>query len=347
MLASLQEKLTRLEQILDTTTEGWWELNLETDVTYCSPGWFRMMGLEAETNGAFDRQWWNSRLHPDDRDRVIANQKLFIQHDEPWGQEFRMLHSNGDYVWIQSRGKVLQRTNDGRALLVGGLHINITPQKQLHRLNEDLKTQEQLVQGILKVSLSSVTMIDFMARRMSFTSGQIMKTLGYHEIEFAQLSRNFYEQVIHPHDQPKLQDHITKLIQSKPGQALECIIRFRNKEGNYHTIMLRDSVFMRDDQGYPQEVICSAIDITQYLHLKSKMDENMKFIEEMSFKNSHEVRAPIATILGLVKLMKYELHSPGSVMEMIMYMENTVIKMDEVITDLTNTLNEKMKKGFS
>lgn len=231
MLASLQEKLTRLEQILDTTTEGWWELNLETDVTYCSPGWFRMMGLEAETNGTFDRQWWNSRLHPDDRDRVIANQKLFIQHDEPWGQEFRMLHSNGDYVWIQSRGKVLQRTNDGRALLIGGLHINITPQKQLHRLNEDLKTQEQLVQGILKVSLSSVTMIDFMARRMSFTSGQIMKTLGYHEIEFAQLSRNFYEQVIHPHDQPKLQDHITKLIQSKPGQALECIIRFAIKKG--------------------------------------------------------------------------------------------------------------------
>jgi hypothetical protein len=113
----------------------------------------------------------------------------------------------------------LKRTEEGRALLVGGLHINITPQKQLHRLNEDLKTQEHLIQGILKVSLSSVTMIDFMARRMSFTSGKIMKKLGYQEIEFAQLSHNFYEQVIHPEDQPKLQNHITKLIQSKPGQV--------------------------------------------------------------------------------------------------------------------------------
>jgi PAS domain S-box-containing protein len=342
---SLQEKLTRLERILDATTEGLWELNLETDLTYCSPGWFRMMGLEAETEGTFNKQWWNSRLHPDDKDRVIANQKLFIQRDEPWEQEFRMLHIKGDYVWILSRGKVLQRTSEGSALLVGGLHINITPQKQLHRLHEDLKTQEQLVQGILKVSLSSVTMIDFIARRMSFTSGQIMKKLGYQEIEFAQLSHNFYEQVIHPEDQPKLQSHITKLIKSKPGQALECIMRFRSKEGNYHTLMLRDSVFMRDDQGYPQEVICSAIDITQYLNLKSKMDENMKFIEELSFKNSHEVRAPVATLLGLVGLMKYELHSPGSVMEMITYLENTVRKMDKVIMDLTDTLNEKMIKG--
>jgi len=341
---SLQSKLTRLERILDATTEGWWELNLETDLTYCSPGWFRMMGLEVDTSENFNKHWWNSRLHPDDKDRVITNQKLYIQQDEPWEQEFRILHKNGDYVWILSRGKVLQRSVDGRALLVGGLHINITPQKQLHRLNDDLKTQEQLVQGILKVSLSSVTMIDFIARRMTFTSGQIMKKLGYREDEFGQLSTNFYKNIIHKEDQPRLKNHIEKLIQSPPGQILECLLRFRGKEGNYHTLMLRDSVFARDDQGYPQEVICSAIDLTKYLLLKARMEENVKFIKELSFKNSHEVRAPVATILGLVELMKHELHSPTSVLELITYMEQTVIKMDEVIRDLTETLNEKLRK---
>jgi PAS domain S-box-containing protein len=341
---SLQNNLTRLERILDATTEGLWELNLETGLTYCSPGWFRMMGLDVDNSGTFDRQWWNSRLHPNDKDRVIANQNLFIQQDEPWEQEFRMLHINGDYVWILSRGKVLQRSSDGKALLVGGLHINITPQKQLYELHEDLKTKEKLVQGILKVSLSSLTMIDFIARRMSFTSGQIMRTLGYQEDEFGQLSNNFYEQAIHQEDQPRLKDHINKLINSKPGQALECLLRFRNKEGKYHTLMLRDSVFTRDGEGYPQEVICSAIDITHYLYLKTKMDENMKFIEEMSFKNSHEMRAPVATILGLVRLMKYELHSPAAVMELVTYLENTVKRMDEVISDLTETLDEKLKR---
>lgn len=342
MLDYLQTKLTRLERILDATTEGWWELNLETDLTYCSPGWFRMMGLEAETSGTFDTQWWNSRLHPDDKARVIANQKLFIQQDEPWQQEFRILHINGDYGWIQSRGKVLQRSADGRALLVGGLHINITAQKQLDQLNESLKTQERLVQGILKVSLSFVTMIDFIAKRMSFTSGKIMKNLGYLEDEFAELSQNFYKSAIHQDDLPTLENHISNLIKSNPGQIFECLLRFRRKEGSYNTLMLRDSVFARDHQGYPQEVICSAIDITQYLHLKARMEENMKFIKEMSFKNSHEMRAPVATLLGLAQLMKLELHSPSSVSEMIDYLEQTVKKMDEVIRDLTDTLNEKM-----
>ncbi|MEQ1584854.1 MAG: PAS domain-containing protein [Cyclobacteriaceae bacterium] len=342
---SLQNNLTRLERILDATTEGWWELNLDTDLTYCSPGWFRMMGLEADTSGTFDKQWWNSRLHPDDKDRVIANQKLFIQQDEPWEQEFRMLHIDGDYVWILSRGKVLQRSPDGRALLVGGLHINITPQKQLGQLNESLKMQERLVQGILKVSLSSVTMIDFIAKRMSFTSGKIMKNLGYREDEFAELSQNFYKSVIHIDDLPALENHISNLIQSNPGQVFECLLRFCRKEGGYNTLKLRDSVFARDHQGYPQEVICSAIDITQYLNLKAKMDDNMKFIKEMSFKNSHEMRAPVATLLGLAQLMKLELYSPDSVSQMIDYLEQTVKKMDEVIRDLTDTLNEKMNRN--
>jgi len=341
---SLQNNLSRLERILDATTEGWWELNLQTDLTYCSPGWFRMMGLKAESSGTFDRQSWNSRLHSEDKDRVIANQKLFSQQDEPWEQEFRMLHTNGDYVWIQSRGKVLQRAANGSALLIGGLHINITPQKQLHQLNEDLKMQEELVQGILKVSLSSVTMIDFIAKRMTFTSGQIMKKLGYREDEFGQLSTNFYESIINEEDKLKLKNHIEKLVESQPGQVFECLLRFRNKEGNYHTLMLRDSVFARDAQGYPQEVICSAIDITQYLLIKARMDENIKFIKELSFKNSHEMRAPVATILGLVQLMKHELHSPGLVLELISYLEQTVIKMDTVIRDLTKTLNEKLRK---
>jgi PAS domain S-box-containing protein len=341
---SLQNSLSRLERILDATTEGWWELNLETDLTYCSPGWFRMMGLIADSSGIIDRQSWNSRLHPDDKDRVIANQKVFSQQDEPWEQDFRMLHTNGDYVWIQSRGKVLQRATTGSALLIGGLHINITPQKQLQQLTEDLKAQEELVQGILKVSLSSVTMIDFIARRMTFSSGQIMKKLGYQEEELVQLSTNFYEHIINQEDKPKLKSHLDKLIESQPGKVLECLLRFRNKNGIYHTIMLRDSVFARDAQGYPQEVICSAIDITQYLHMKARMDENIKFIKELSFKNSHEMRAPVATILGLVQLMKHELHSQGLVLELISYLEQTVIKMDTVIRDLTKTLNEKLRK---
>jgi PAS domain S-box-containing protein len=339
---SIENKLKRLERILDATTEGWWEWNTETDQTLHGPGWFKMLGLEP-IEGEVSNSLWKERIHPDDRVRAVENQQLLLKSDDPWEQEFRMLHQDGRYLWILSRGKVLYRSADGEALQVGGLNINITAQKKIQKLNADLADKENLVQGILKVSLSGITMYDFMARRMSFATGNIMRDMGYAEEELMSISQNFYHKVLHPEDQPKMQDHTAKLIQSKPGQLLECSLRFKSKQDNYHTIMLRDSVYSRDNQGYPQEVLCSAVDITNYLNLKAKMDENMKFIHEMSFKNSHEMRAPVATMLGLLRLIKFELHSPAAVEELINYLDQTVTKMDEVIRELTNTLERKMK----
>lgn len=345
MLESVQNKLLRLERIFDATTEGWWEWNIETDDAYYSHAWYNLLGIEKEANRETSKKLlWESLIHPEDRARVVKNHQIFIQTDEPWHQEFRMLHSDGEYIWILSRGKVMHRSPDGRALLAGGLHINISVEKELQRVSEDLKNQEALIHGILKVSLSSITMIDFIAKRMSFTSGKIMQKLGYLMDEFSELSNNFFSEIIHPDDKPKLQAHVEKLAQSNVGEVLECQVRMQAKTGSFCTILFRDSVFARNGDGEPQEVICSAIDMTHYLYLKSKVQENVRFLEEMSFMSSHDIRGPVATILGLTHLIKKELNTPDSVTEMIGYLEQTVRKMDAVIGDLTITLNKKLNE---
>lgn len=343
MSSPAEQHLARLERIFDATTEGFWEWNIETDLTYYSPAWYQMLGLAVGDSKA-SADLWRNLIHSDDRGRVLAFQQRGILKDEPWEQEYRMQHTSGEYLWILSRGRVLYRSADGKPLLAGGLHINITPQKQLHRLIEDLKIQEQLVQGILKISLSSVTLYDFLARRMSFTSGHIMKALGYDENEFAAVSENFYRDVTHPEDQELVARHISKLVESKPGQVLECRVRLRSKAGNVHQLLLRDSVFSRDLDGQPQEVLCSAIDITRYSVLKDRLDQTLKFLRELSFRNSHEMRAPVATILGLVKIMEHEVHSPASMHELIAYLKETITKMDVVIRELTHVLNDKINR---
>ncbi|MBK7649856.1 MAG: PAS domain-containing protein [Flammeovirgaceae bacterium] len=130
---SIENKLKRLERILDATTEGWWEWNTETDQTLHGPGWFKMLGLEP-IEGEVSNSLWKERIHPDDRVRAVENQQLFLKSDDPWEQEFRMLHQDGRYLWILSRGKVLYRSTDGEALQVGGLNINITAQKRYRNL---------------------------------------------------------------------------------------------------------------------------------------------------------------------------------------------------------------------
>jgi PAS domain S-box-containing protein len=343
MNESNEAKLARLERILESTTEGWWEWDVETNATFHSPGWYKMLGL-APDESASTYKLWLELVHPDDRARVNYDQNEFIKRQIPWEQEFRMRHAKGHYVWILSRGCILTFDADNKPKLAGGVHINITAQRRQAQLREELKFKEDLIEGILNVSQSSITMMDFVAKRMSFTNGHIAKKLGYKIEEIKELSENFYESVIHPEDKTKLQQHLNKLIKSTDGQTFECVLRFRGKDGNYHSISLRDSVFERDERGYPREVIFSAIDVTRYVRLKSQLIENVKLIEEMSFKNSHEMRGPVATMLGLVNLIKIEMPTQATALELVNYLEKTVLKMDEVIHELTDFLNDRLSR---
>ncbi|MDZ7647829.1 MAG: PAS domain-containing protein [Cytophagales bacterium] len=107
--------------------------NTETDQTLHGAGWFKMLGLEPR-EGVVSNSLWKERIHPDDRVRAIENQQRLLKSDDPWEQEFRMLHQDGRYIWILSRGKVLYRSADGEALQVGGLNINIQPKKKCNGL---------------------------------------------------------------------------------------------------------------------------------------------------------------------------------------------------------------------
>jgi PAS domain S-box-containing protein len=344
MSVSNETKLARLERILESTSEGWWEWDVETNATFHSPGWYKMLGLMPD-DSASTYKLWLELVHPDDRARVNEDQRIFINRQKPWEQEFRMRHAKGYYIWILSRGCILTFGADNRPKLAGGVHINITDQRRQTQLREELKFKEDLIEGIMKVSQSSITMMDFIAKRMSFTNGHIAKKMGYNVEEIAELSENFYESVIHPEDKPKLQQHLNKLIESTDGQTFECMLRFRAKDGTYNSISLRDSVFERDENGYPREVIFSAIDVTRYVKLKSQLIENVKLIEEMSFKNSHEMRGPVATMLGLVNLIKIEMPTQATAMDLVNYLEKTVLKMDEVIRELTDFLNDRLNKN--
>lgn len=337
------EKLERLERILELTHEGWWEWDVEKNTTFHSPGWFKMLGLEPLQESSY--KFWLEHVHPDDRAHTHQQQQTLIRQDKPWEIEFRMKHAQGHYIWILSRAHVLEKTNEGKPKLVGGVHIDITHQKRIARLNEELKFREELIQGIMNVSHSSITMVDLMTRRMSFTNGILARKMGYRDEEIQALSENYYESVIHPDDKGKLQNHLNKLMESKQGQMLECTLRFRAKDENYYSVLLRDSVFTRDDNGRPQEIIFSAIDVTRYLKLKNQLEENIKFIKEISFKNSHEMRAPVATLLGLVSLIKIEMPTQATALELVDFLEKTVLKMDDVIRELTNYLNDRLTKN--
>lgn len=127
--AALRESQERYALAAAGTNEGLWDWDLKTQELYFSPRWKSMLGY-GETDLANVPSTWFSRIHPEDRDRVQAELAAHLEgRDHPFESEHRVLHADGSYRWMLSRG-VAVRDPDGRAYRMAGSQADITSRKQ-------------------------------------------------------------------------------------------------------------------------------------------------------------------------------------------------------------------------
>jgi two-component system, sensor histidine kinase len=114
-----------LRLIAQSTNDGIWDWDLETNEVYYSPRWLELIGyLPGELRGHIDT--FVERLHPDDRASVeqsIAEYRSGARFE--YRVEFRLRHKNGSWRSILTRGIVL-RDAGGRAVRFAGTHTDIT-----------------------------------------------------------------------------------------------------------------------------------------------------------------------------------------------------------------------------
>ncbi|WP_137888380.1 ATP-binding protein [Pseudomonas sp. 2FE] len=123
-----------LELVLESTTESLWEVEAESSMIKISGRAVKRFGLSGESLTFSE---FNQRVHPDDLDRVRRLRKFFaVSGGEHFDAEYRFADAQGQYAWLLSRGKVLERDAHGLALRVAGTHVDITG---LKLVQEDLR----------------------------------------------------------------------------------------------------------------------------------------------------------------------------------------------------------------
>jgi PAS domain S-box-containing protein len=108
------------------------------DVTYVSGQIRALLGAEPEA-WTTDRDWV-ARVHPDDRERVVAD---IASPDGPWSREYRMLHADGHAVWVRDTGRVLEHDGVGRARVLQGLVVDITGERSAARERESRSARDR------------------------------------------------------------------------------------------------------------------------------------------------------------------------------------------------------------
>ena len=127
--AALLENEERLKLAFAGAQEGVWDWNLETGAVVYSTRWKEMLGY-ADDEIEPHVSAWERLLHPDDMERANQVHDSVTRGAATYEGEFRLLHKDGHYVHVLSRGYPVRREPGGPVVRIVGTHFDLTERKR-------------------------------------------------------------------------------------------------------------------------------------------------------------------------------------------------------------------------
>ena len=123
----IQDEHRRLESIIESTSIGTWEWNVQTGDLVVNNHWAAMLGFTLTELTPLSTLTWRRLIHPDDEAYAIALlEKHVLGQLSIFVHEYRLRHKDGHWVWVYSSGRIIRQLSDGNPLIMYGVHIDIT-----------------------------------------------------------------------------------------------------------------------------------------------------------------------------------------------------------------------------
>lgn len=167
----------RLEMALEATGAAVWDADLVAGTCWWSDTFPRMLGFRSRP--AMPPDFWERRLHPEDRDRVLAHIASHLAGEtSAYAYSYRLRHEAGGWVWIAAKGRAF-RDEAGRAVRYAGIMTDIT---EARRQEERLRASEE---RLLKIMEAAPIAVNVTTRdgRWLFCNAQSVRLMGRNRAE--------------------------------------------------------------------------------------------------------------------------------------------------------------------
>lgn len=127
----LLERDAHVRFALNEASDGLWDWQVENGDVFFSPQLKRMLGYGPhELTPTLES--WADNVHEEDKTRVfmVLDQHLQGLRDR-YEAQYRLKNRNGHYLWVNDRGRVCERNEQGKPTRVVGMVQNVTDQKTL------------------------------------------------------------------------------------------------------------------------------------------------------------------------------------------------------------------------
>jgi PAS domain S-box-containing protein len=319
-LAKLEESNSRLKAASEIANLGYWSRDLSTQHVEWSEelyNIFEVAGNYPLTDGNISKLY-----HTENKPEFDLNVEQFFRNGILKEFEHRVITGKGKEKWILERLQLIL-DDQGTPTHLAGIVLDINDRKLAA---EAIALSNERFEMVMEASLEAIVDWDI-ANDVVLWGNGLKKQFGY---ELIQRDAGFWASLIHPDDRDRVVNGIRESIRDKANTLYYSEYRFIKKDGTYAFIQHR-SIFVRDNNGRAIRAVGALIDVTESMERIRSIERQNEALREIAWIQSHVVRAPLATLMGLTHLLKIREEMGLDEKELI---DNILLysdKLDEVI----------------
>ncbi|MBL3655230.1 PAS domain-containing protein [Fulvivirga sediminis] len=314
-LRQANEKIKKAQEIAQL---GYWSKKLDENFAEWSRETYKIYGFPP---GEFVPTLENVTkiFHPNDR------HLLEIKTDADYDFQNRIITGDNKIKWVHQH-ITIKKDKNGKPYLVEGTVQDITKQKEYE---EELRLSKERFELAMQATNEIIWDWDHKADIIQ-RSPIYQKVLGYKLEESMQSIDNSWHSIIHREDKDTVWSSIAQVMEDKSQTYWQKEYRVLNLK-NEITYIVDRGFIIRDEQGKPIRSVGAILDVTDSRKYLAEIKKQNNALKSIAWIQSHRTRAPLARIMGLVKLIQMEKNNPENLSELLDHMIKSAHDMDDVI----------------
>ena len=342
----IKESNEKYDIVAKATSDTIWDWKIQDDNFSWNKGIENVFGYKPGEVGN-NSTWWFNKIHPEDSIKMSIKLYSFIeQKTEKWQDQYRFKCSDNSYKYVLDRGFLLKDEN-GKAIRMIGAIQDITKQKEEEQRLKLLETV--IIQSKDSIIITEADSIDAKIPNIIYVNPAFSIISGYESDEIIGRSPDLFNS---PNSDVNELEKLLKAIKNKEECLIETISYTKNKD-EYWVRFSMIPIFNSDNE--LSHWISIQRDITEEKkqekekeQLIRELTQNNKDLKQFSYITSHNLRAPLSNLTGLLNLIEDIPIENQELKEILSGFNKSTHLLNDTINDLVKVIiikdNPSIKK---